>query len=491
VRPLAAITLLLALAASAPALAQGGPRSKRLDYPEPASPTASPEGPAFQAGEPPAAPEGGRPPDERSGMPMPPPAPELVPSQPRPGSAPRREFPLPRREEKEKAGIFGRILPPYPVAEGYTFVPIPIFYTNPNIGTGFGIMPILLYHPERRIEVIAAPSIDYNRTESLAFTSRIFWYPTLREELFVFNSVSLEGQMDQEARFHGHGRFFPEFDFTARGYLYVDGTRRFFGMGAGTQEADETNYEQSEIGVEGDFGYLIWDTVRLGVTTRYRRTSTDDGIVRDLPSTLDVFPGVPGVGAKGVDALAIGGHITFDLRDSRATPTRGVFLDVFGEAAPKGLISDFAFWRWIVDARVLLPVVTRRWTHVMRATWHGVSADDETPFWELPTLGGANNLRGFGLGRFTDENYLLFSAEERFRIFELTVERNRLILEVAGFLDAGRVYGRGGGLGADDWQFVPGAGVRMLLPDSGIVARGDFGYGSEGLAAFIVLGYPF
>ena len=179
------------------------------------------------------------------------------------------------------------------------------------------------------------------------------------------------------------------------------------------------------------------------------------------------------------------------MQEAREPAPDALDVDLSFEAAPRGLISDVQFWRWIADARHLLPIVMDTWTHVTRATWHGVSSDHVTPFWELPTLGGATNLRGFGVGRFTDDHYLLFTAEERVRAVDFEVRNNRLTFEIAAFLDVGRVYGRGDGLTADDWQFVPGLGLRLVLPDSGIVARGDFGYGSDGLAVFIVLGYPF
>jgi hypothetical protein len=403
-----------------------------------------------------------------------PPGPETRPREPVPGGVPSPETPLP---EVERAR--------------FTFVPLPIFYADPNIGLGYGFMPVLLYHPGRRIEVIAAPSVDYNDIEKLDFTSRIFWYPTREEELYVENEQSLAGQIDHEVRFHGRDRFIDYTDFVVRTYYYNDGTRRFFGLGSGTEARDETNYSQREFGVEGDLGYRFWDRLRVAGTFRYRRTSQRKGIIADVRDTTKVFPGVPGVNDKELDTFAIGGRLTLDLRDNAAIPNEGFFADGVVETAPAGLISDFGFWRWIADARLYIPVYEDRWIHVMRGVLHGISADERTPFWELPTLGGASNLRGFGVGRFTDDNYLLFSVEERIRVYDMNVRRNRLAIEFAGFVDFGRVYGRGGGLDTDNWQLVPGAGGRLLLPDSAIVARGDIGLGPDGPAIFIVLGYPF
>jgi hypothetical protein len=418
----------------------------------------------------------------------PPGAPETMSEAPHQGEIPNPEVPIPEKKE----GFWGTITPPYELGKGFLGVPVPVVYSDPNIGVGAGIMPVFLYRPGERIEVIFAPSVDYNEIVSATFASRLFWYPTVREEFLLYDSVSLVENTEHEIHFHGRDRFFEHTDFFARADYFVDGTRRFFGLGADTTKQDETNYEQREFGAEADLGYRIFDDrVRLGATVRYRRDDTTRGIVKSLPQTNDVFPNVPGVGADELNTLAFGLHGTLDLRDSDIIPTDGLLLDVIFEAAPRGLISDIAFWRWKIDAVYHLPIVEDVWTHVMRATWHGVSTDSRTPFWELPTLGGDKNLRGFGLGRYTDDNYLLFTAEERARVFDFAIDENRLIIEFAGFCDVGRVYGRGGGLTKRDWNFVPGAGVRLLLPESGIIARADFGLGSDGLAAFVVLGYPF
>lgn len=422
--------------------------------------------------------------DERTPPPPPLPGPETAPRGPKPGEIPKPDIPLPEEEEF-----------PFPlpirIGESWLFFPLPIVLSDPNTGAGGGLMPIFLYNPAERIEAIIAPSVDYQELLGLSFTNRIFYYPTKQEELFVYNDVSFEGSTEHEISFHGRDRGFDSTDFVARMYYYVDGTRRFFGFGAAAEEDDETDYEQNEIGVEGDLGYRFWDKLRVAFTSRYRRTTVKRGIIDDLDDTVEVFEDIPGVDDEEIDALALGLRVTLDLRDALATPTEGIYIDLVGEAAPRGLVSEFGFWRWIIEARYLHRVYRDRWVHAMRATYHGIDADRRTPFWELPTLGGASNLRGFGVGRFTSDNYLLFSAEERFRLVELVLSRNNLIIEAAGFFDAGRVYGRGGGLENSDWSFVPGAGIRMLLPDSAIVARFDVGLGDEGPAVFIVLGYPF
>lgn len=495
IAPLAAAALLAVTLTADPeqrdAGGSGGPGPG--DEPEAVTATAGPQFPKILG-------PGGKSPKVIS----PPPAPETMPEGPRPGEFPNPDVPIKPRPPKEEETFLERITPPYELwSPDFLLCPVPVVYSDPNLGFGIGIMPVFLYRPAGpmgadgrplppRIEVIEAPSIDYNDIQSVTFANRLFWYPTYHEEFLLFDSISLHANTEHEIHFHGRNRIVEHSDIFARGVYLIDGTRRFFGIGADTPEKNQSNYEQREASAEADVGYRLFDErVRLGATLRFRHTRISDGLIKTLPETKERFPNVPGVTDSPLDTLAFGIHGTLDLRDSDVVPTTGLLLDLLFEAAPKGVISDIHFYRWKADVVYHVPIVEDDWTHVMRATWHGVSADDHTPFWELPTLGGASNLRGFGVGRFTDDNYLLFSVEERWRALQFEVSDNKIIIEFAGFLDVGRVYGRGGGLDDSDWNFVPGAGARLLLPDSAIIARADFGYGQEGLAAFVVLGYPF
>jgi hypothetical protein len=404
-------------------------------------------------------------------------APETSPNPATPGEVPSPDIPLPERE-----------------TSSYTFVPVPIVYSDPNVGTGFGAMPVLLIHPTRRIDWIFAPSIDYNEIVGTALTSRIYFYPTIQEEFVAFNAVTTGRNFEHSMQFRGHDRLVDGTDLFARGYYIRDGTKRFYGFGSGTDAHDESDYELTELGIEGDFGFRFWDVLRVSGTSRYRQTSVRKGILDDLPDTVAVFPGLPGTGSS-TDLLAIGTRITLDFRDDVAIPNDGLFADGFVEVSPKGLVSDTRFTRWGASFVHHLPVLRPgTWVHITRARYSAIDGDGNFPFYEYPSLGGSENLRGFGVGRFTDTNYLVFSLEERVRFAELVIRDNLCVFEAAPFFDFGRVYGEGegGDLSRHDWVSVPGVGMRMLLPDSSIVARLDLGYSfDEGAAIFVVLGYPF
>ncbi|HVY60520.1 MAG TPA: BamA/TamA family outer membrane protein [Planctomycetota bacterium] len=381
-----------------------------------------------------------------------------------------------------------------PEKDTWTLVPLPIVYTDPNVGVGFGFMPVGLLHPEKRIEWIFAPSVEYNSIVGTSFVSRVFWYPTAKEQIVAYNSISTGPNMEESLEVHEENRLLEEHsrDY-ARGYFIVDATKRFFGLGSGTRSRDETAYRLREYGVDGEFGYRFDGGFRLGPTARYRNAKIGPSIVQDLPDTLERFPRIQGVDPSGVDIFGFGAHAVLDLRDDEAIPNDGFFADAFVEFSVRGLVSETRYERWGAQVIHHLPIVRPgTWVNVVRLRYQGLDGDPHVPFWELPSLGGSENLRGFGVGRFTDDQSIVATIEERFRFLDMTIRDNHLLLEAAPFLDAGRVFGPDDPLSTARWQFVPGAGIRMLLPDSSIVARFDLGYSiHEGSAVFVVLGYPF
>jgi len=93
------------------------------------------------------------------------------------------------------------------------------------------------------------------------------------------------------------------------------------------------------------------------------------------------------------------------------------------------------------------------------------------------------------LNRFVDDNLYLVSLEERIRIHEKRIFDNPIGLEVAPFLDFGRVnsqfFSR-----LKKTQFNPGVGIRALSRPN-VVGRLDIAHGKDGTNVFVGLDYPF
>jgi outer membrane translocation and assembly module TamA len=110
------------------------------------------------------------------------------------------------------------------------------------------------------------------------------------------------------------------------------------------------------------------------------------------------------------------------------------------------------------------------------------SGDSVVPFYLMPSLGGGNTLRGYYNYRFHDRQMQSFNAESRVAVFTN--------LDVATFLDTGKVARRAGDLDFTHLKTAFGVGVRVHNASSTLV-RVDVGHGAEGWQAAFAMSDPF
>ena len=119
------------------------------------------------------------------------------------------------------------------------------------------------------------------------------------------------------------------------------------------------------------------------------------------------------------------------------------------------------------------------------------------PFWALSSLGGGDSqiggeqaLRGYGEGRFYDRDSFAASAEFRHTMLSFDAVSTHVDVEFAPFVDLGRVFSRTSTLPFEQLHHVFGVGFRGIAKPF-VVGKVDIGYGSEGVALFTGLNYPF
>jgi hypothetical protein len=122
---------------------------------------------------------------------------------------------------------------------------------------------------------------------------------------------------------------------------------------------------------------------------------------------------------------------------------------------------------------------------------------NEAPFWARGRLGGEESmlydqqtLRGYGSGRYNDNNLSVANFELRTRVFELNIMNTPGILELAPFVEAGRVFHDMSGDPIAALHPVGGIGFRGIA-EPFVVGFVDIGYGGEGPAVFAGINYPF
>ena len=377
---------------------------------------------------------------------------------------------------------------PASAAAEVSWIPLPPIDTDPNAGTTYGVLPVALFRDENdAVRSILAPSVTYNQFRGFTGTFRFFHYPSAVERVDVIGSYSevIERKLDLHYRNLGllAGRFHADMEFLHD----RDATIRFFGLGPNSTLETETNMTLQQTGFSGLVGVNVSPSTRVSLGETAQRYTVFRGGVPDLPFTRDVFPDLPGVDGAFVHAQRI--VLTYDDRDSMATPTRGLSVSIYAEASAKLLGSGSDYVKAGADAVYLYPLYDGRVVVVTRGRVEAISGDASTPFQVLPNLGGGTTLRGFSEKRFYADASILLNLEARVRMFALRLFGVTAEFQVAPFVDIGRVFNQVQQLG-DRIEVTPGVWLRGLVAPS-VVGHIEVGVSREGPAIFVGLDYPF
>ena len=238
-------------------------------------------------------------------------------------------------------------------------------------------------------------------------------------------------------------------------------------------------------------GFDLYDTIRqfdeykldsLGLTLRmshpfgdYWRWLVNYRVTRDTISDVISTVSTSLLAEQGTTVTSlVSATVIRDSRDNYVAPTQGGSMSLTGEFA--GLGGDTRFVRVVANATYFHPI----WLdHILSGRveaaygwgWDG----DPLPLFERFYLGGPNTIRGFKFRhvspvddagvRTGGDTELLGNAEY---IIPLPMK-----IRVAGFFDAGNVYGFNTKFDPTDLRYAAGAGIRWISPFGPI--RLDYG----------------
>jgi outer membrane protein assembly factor BamA len=221
------------------------------------------------------------------------------------------------------------------------------------------------------------------------------------------------------------------------GSFFKNATSRFYGIGQETDLADQTNYTAREIRANWKFGVYLNEVTQIAVGERYREVRVQRGAT-DLPFSAQQFPEV--VGMQGAAILGHRAVFHYDTRDSLVVPTVGSQVTAYAELNHNLRNGDHPVYsRYGLEVKKLFPSDSKRLILVIRGELH-TTFGTEVPFYERSSLGGENNLRGYGVDRFIDNHLAALSIEERIHVMRIRVTNVIADFEVAPFIDAGTVF---------------------------------------------------
>ena len=369
------------------------------------------------------------------------------------------------------------------------YFPIPAVSTSKNDGNDTGlIVPILITDPDGELNYIVAPMIVQNSIVGTRGAINLFRYePGGRETRFT---GSYTEQIERKVVFSytdpafSQGRYSLNFDAS----FFKNATSRFFGIGQATSESDQTNYTGREARVNWRFGIYANEVTQIAVGQRFRQVSLQRGAT-DLPFTGEQFPAIEGVQGE---TLILGHRAMFyyDTRNNLISPTDGMAVTAYAELNQNIRNGDHPIYsRYEIDVKKLFPSESKRAILVVRANLQA-TIGTQVPFFEQSSLGGQNNLRGFGVDRFIDKHLLAFSIEERIHLMRTKIAGATADFEIAPFLDTGQVFNDYKDVTFTNYRMTPGIGFRGIVRPN-VVGRVDYGYSREGGAIFAGLDFPY
>jgi hypothetical protein len=376
-----------------------------------------------------------------------------------------------------------------------TFIPIPEIDTAPDSGVTLGLIPVVLSNNDRgEIDRILAPDVIHSQYFGWGASWRTFRYPSADRRWSFYASAKQRVESGVDAEYDAGLLRTSDWSWSAHAVYDRSGTGRFYGLGNDSRLAGEATFIDRQFGAELTAARNFTHELQLAWTAHAVDAEVGGRALDFLPAIDTVYPAQPGVGR--VRELQQRVVLTWDTRDSDVVPRRGERWAAFAGFAPAGIGSGNGYSFVGVDLTGLRPLGPAA-TLVGHAAVRYMPSYAKAPFWDLSSLGGdrsvtggAQPLRAYGEGRFVDRNSFEASVEARFDVRSLHLFGTELTLELAPFVDSGKVFTAMSADPLTHLHTAGGIGFRLVASPF-VVGYVDVGFGREKAAVFSGIDYPF
>jgi hypothetical protein len=375
------------------------------------------------------------------------------------------------------------------------FIPIPDFDTEPHNGLTLGVIPTWLHTNSRdEIERITAPDIIHSQYFGWGAHMRVLGYPSADTQWSVVGGLKQRVEREFDGRYLTGQTRTGAVSWSIEAIYDRSGTHRFFGFGNKSVRANETSFVDNQALVAASIGRNFTPRLQLAYVVRPRYVEVLPAVLRGLPSIDTLFPGLKGIGSE--HELQHSAMLTYDTRDAVIIPHSGARYIIYDGFVSRAVGSSVSYSYFGAEARHYWALGAD-----LTLAWHAAArympSAGNAPFWALSSLGGDRSviaerepLRGYGSDRFIDRNMFATGMELRMHVANLNAFGTRLSVEVAPFLDAGKVFAEFGTSPFSHLHATPGFGVRGVASPF-IVGYVDFGFARGRAAVFSGIDYPF
>ncbi|HJU06651.1 MAG TPA: BamA/TamA family outer membrane protein [Nitrospiraceae bacterium] len=376
-----------------------------------------------------------------------------------------------------------------PARADISYFPIPSVSTSRNDGNDAGfIVPMLITAPDGELKYLVAPMFIVNSIVGARGSLNIFRYEPGGRQFRFIGSYTEEIERKLVLSYTDPAFSRGRYAFDIGGSFFKNATSRFFGIGQQTSLQDESNYTAREVRANWRLGLHLNEVTQISIGQRFREVRVERGAVQSLPFSGAVYPQV-----DGMQGASIFGHratFYYDTRDSLVVPTVGAQFVAYAEVNQNLRNGDNpVYYRYGLEFKKLFPSESKRMILVIRGDLQ-TTFGHQIPFYERSSLGGQNNLRGYGVDRFIDDHMVALSFEQRIHVMRAKIANVAADFEIAPFVDMGKVFNTFRKRQFRDYEVTPGIGFRGIVRPS-MVGRIDYGYSEEGGAVFAGLDFPF
>lgn len=365
------------------------------------------------------------------------------------------------------------IASPTGVSTGHAADSLRVAEADSTDAIGIAGAPYVTYAPETQVELglagVISAHLDKRRVrQRRASTLGIGLYVTQLQQFSVTTKFDV---------------YFNELQSRITGRIAFERMpNRFYGFGPYSEQTDEVWYRPSYLRTELAYYHRIMKTEEgQGLTIGGRFEYWNTKMYGEIPQPpTSVEP----TGWHGGVSTGLGLVATFDTRDNAYYPTTNEYIELRSVQYSDAIGGTFDYNRSYADLRKFfsasigsLPIVIA--TQVLWDATFGNS-----PFYDTPTYGGADKMRGVLAGRYVDHSSLVAQAEVHTKLF--------WIMGAAAFVSIGDVAPRIDKHSLAHTKLAGGLGVRGYLDQQGgLIGRLDVGFSEWGTGVYIAFAEAF
>jgi outer membrane protein assembly factor BamA len=307
-----------------------------------------------------------------------------------------------------------------------------------------------------------------------------------REDLF---SGQLNFKTGAQFSFKGYQKYDLELDLPRRAdrrvfFNFYSAHRNYprinyYGPGPRSLKGQRSDYRLEDTSTDAALGVRPLRIAKLGGSVGYLWVNVGPGTDRRFISTERQFTPAqaPGIDRQS-DFLRYGAFAQLDYRDDPLGPKSGGNYVAQYTWYQDRLLGLHDFRRLDVDLQQYIGLFNKSRVFALRArtVLTDTDAGQTVPFYLQPVLGGSDDLRGFRSFRFADANMLALNGEYRWEAFSG--------LDMALFVDGGKVFPRHGQLNFRDLEASYGFGLRFNVTNQ-VFLRIDTGFSREGFQVWV------